>query len=108
LFISTSIKRVEETTSLVAAEVETEAVKTAEVEMSGAKTAKGKSASRENLPKIFAGSAIIAIKLDIESVTAQMSMKLQTAVKNQYQSSSHDFKRSRVSFEDSGTRAAGL
>ncbi len=73
--ISISIKRVEETASLGAAEVETAAVKTAEVEMSGVKMAKGKSASQENLLKIFAGNATIAIKFDIESVNVQISMK---------------------------------
>ncbi len=80
MFISISIKRVEETTSLVAAEVETEPVKTAEVETPGVKMAKGKSASLENLLKIFAGSAITAIKLDIESVITQTPSKHLTLV----------------------------
>ncbi len=70
-----SIKKVEGTASLGAAEVERAAVKTAEAEMSGAKTAKGKSASFENLLKIFARNATIATKLDIESVNVQTSMK---------------------------------
>jgi hypothetical protein len=48
--------------------------------MSGAKTAKGKSASRENLLKIFAGNATTATKLDIESVNVQISTMYQIAV----------------------------
>jgi hypothetical protein len=78
--ISISIKRVEETASLGAAEVETPPVKTAEVEMSGAKTAKGKSASLENLLKIFAANVTTATKLDIESVNVQTLMMRQIAV----------------------------
>jgi hypothetical protein len=80
VFISISIKRVEETANLGAAEVETAPVKTAEVEMSGAKTAKGKSASLENLLKIFAANVTTATKLDIESVNVQTLMMHQIAV----------------------------
>ena len=66
--------------SLDAAEVETAALKMAEAEMLGAKTAKGKSASLENLLKIFAANVTTATKLDIESVNVQISMMYQIAV----------------------------
>ncbi len=78
--ISISIKRAEETASLGVAKVETAPAKMEEVEMSGAKTAKGKSASLENLLKIFAANVTTATKLDIESVNVQISTMHQTAV----------------------------